>query len=380
MRYGVVFFLMFAGCSSRNIYPNVHPAPDGLPHGQKEIIRRQWSYAVDPISSSQGEGLMEYISPVLDDKILLFGSSRFGLTALYPNLGKERWRIKTSNGVVSPINVTDHTAYYTNGEGNLVSLALETGKPNWTYALRNPVTSRPTVDGKNLFLVTSDDALISIESQTGKWQWHYRRKNAAGPTIHGAAAPVVVGDAVWAGFSDGALVALTRKEGKVMWEKQLNNNKRFADLNADLVLSGDHVLVSAYDNSLYSIDAKTGVTLWSQENLGGSRAVVVGDGIVYSASSVGYVYAIEEKSGKVLWKFELDQPVASGLTLLEHHLAVASSAQYFYLLDKSSGKLVDRLDIGFGSGFAGPFAYDASQHELYGVSRGGNLHALKYQP
>jgi outer membrane protein assembly factor BamB len=372
----LLLVMFFSGCATRNLYPTVHE--EALK--QPDIIRRQWTYPVEPIASTLWSGAMEYISPVLDESILVFGSSRAGLIALYPNLLRERWKIKIPHGIVSPISIEDHVAYFTDGDGNLVSYTLDVGKKNWSYALRNPVTSRPTLSENDLFLVTSDDAVISIESKTGKWQWHYRRRNTVGPSIHSAAAPLVIDDVVWAGFSDGSLVALSRNEGKVLWEKQLNSNKRFADMNADLIHVGDHVIVAAYDGALYNLNASTGATLWSQENLGGSRGAQVQDGVVYVGSSSGTVAALDEKSGKILWKFELDHPVASSVTVLSDHVVVSSSSQYLYLLERSTGKIVDRLDMGYRSGFSGPFIYDAKLNLMYGLSRGGNLLALSYHP
>lgn len=151
-------------------------------------------------------------------------------------------------------------------------------------------------------------------------------------------------------------------------------------MNADMVVHDDHVFVSAYDGALYSIDAKTGSTLWTQENMGGSRGVQVVDGVVYAPSSIGEVHALNEKTGAMIWKFELDHPVASGVTVLAKHVVVASSSQYLYVLDRSNGKVVDRVDMGFKSGFAGPFVYDAKRNWLYGLSRGGNLLAFSYHP
>lgn len=365
---GVALLQIVAGCASRNLYAKFEPS--------QEILRRQWTYSVEPVSSSMGQSGMEYISPKKEGNTLVFGSQRGGVVALYPNLLRERWKILNNVGVVSPISVYEGRVYFTSGKGELVSAFFDNGKIDWTYPLRNPVTSAPVVSGAELFLVTSDDAVLGLEAQTGKWLWHYRRKNTTGPSIHGAAAPLVVGDSVWVGFSDGALVSLSKKEGKVRWEKQLNNNRRFADIDAELFLSGDRVFVSAYDNDLYALDAKTGATLWTLPKAGGAKGMQVDSETLYVPSSTGYVYAIETKTGKVLWKFELDHPVTSGVTILKDKLVIASSSQYLYVLSRTSGQLLDRFDVGHQSGFSGAFIADTTRPWIYGLSRGGNLMAF----
>lgn len=360
-----------AGCSSRNLRPNFK--------NESEVLRRQWTYSIEPLSSTLVNGGMEYVSPVLHENTLIFGSDRFGIVSMYPKILREKWKMQITNGVVSPIEVHAGRAYFTGGDGQLYATSLETGKTLWTYALRNPVSSKPTVDGEDLFIVTSDDALLSLEASTGKWQWHYRRRNVSGPTIHGASKPLVVGDAIWVGFADGALVALTRKEGKVLWEKQLNTNKRFSNVNAEFLMKDDVVYVPAYDGALYALNAKTGATLWAREGLGGSKKVTIFDQVLYVPTSLGELYAISLKDGKDVWKFEMDQGIPSDVVATKKHILVSSSSEYLYALDRATGKMVYRFQIGYGSGFSGGMAWDANRNWLYVLSRGGNLLSFSYQ-
>ncbi len=364
-------------CASRNLHPGFKNEVD--PRTKLEVLTRQWTYSVLPVSSSLKVPGMEYSSPVLFENSLVFGSNRFGLISLYPKILREKWKYPVTNGVVSPIEIDSNRAFFTGGDGDLHAVSLENGKEVWTYSLRNPVTSKPTVAGADLYIVTSDDSLVSLESETGKWQWSYRRRNVSGPTIHGASKPLVVGDTVWVGFADGALVVLKRKDGKVLWEKQLNSGTRFGSVNAEFVLDGSTVYVPAYDGALYALDSKTGNTLWAKEALGGSKKVSVSAEVVYASSSAGWIHALDKTSGKELWKFELDSGVPSDVLVLQNHVVVTSSSEYLYALDKTNGKLVYRQGIGYGSGFSGGIAYDGSRNWIYVLSRGGNLMAFRYQ-
>ena len=358
-------------CSSRNLYPDFENKAD--------ILRRQWTYSIEPISSSQSLSGMEYVSPVLYENTLLFGSDRFGIVSLDPKIRRAKWKLEIHNGVFSQIEIQGDQAYFTGGDGNVYSIALESGKTTWTYPLRDPVSSRPTIAGDDLYLVTSDDALLSLEAKTGKWQWHYRRRNVSGPTIHGASQPLVVGDSVWVGFADGTLVGVSRKEGKVLWEKQLNTNKRFSNLNAEFLKVENTVFVPAYDNALYALDAKNASPIWVKENMGGSKQVTVVDGVLYAPTSTGYVYALDSKTGKEIWHFELDQGIPSNVVVTPKHVIFASSSEYLYAVERDTGKLVYRFQIGYGSGFSGGIAYDSEHSDLYVLSRGGNLLSFKYQ-
>ena len=376
---------LVTACSSRNLRPhfqNEHTSfgKNGSDLSGHEVLERSWTYSIDPVSSSQGLGPMEYVTPVLTENTLLFGSGRFGLVSLYPKIERPRWKIEIPNGIVSQIEIQGAEAYFTGGDGNVYSIELETGKTLWTYALRNPVSSRPTVDGGELYVVTSDDAVVCLESKTGKWLWHYRRRNISGPTIHGASSPLVVGDAIWVGFADGTLVSLSRKDGKVLWEKRLNTNKRFSNLNASFLKFDHLVYVPAYDNALYALDEKTSAPVWIKDNIGGSKKVSVVDNILYAPTSNGYLYALEAKTGKEIWHFELDSGIASDVVVTPQHVIIGSSSEFLYALERNTGKLVYRFQIGFGSGFSGGLAFDPIRNYLYALSRGGNLLSFTYHP
>jgi outer membrane protein assembly factor BamB len=368
--------LTVVSCASKNLRPHFQNEID--PKTKTEVLSRQWTYSVEPVSSSLKVPGMEYVSPVLYENSLIFGSNRYGLISLYPKILREKWKVPMDHGIVSPIEVNANRAYFTAGDGDLHAVSLENGSTIWTYSLRNPVTSKPTVDGNDVYVVTSDDSLVSLESSSGKWQWSYRRRNVSGPTIHGGSKPLVIGDAVWVGFADGALVALTRKEGKVLWEKQLNTGRRFGSVNAEFLYSGDRVYVPAYDGALYVLDAKTGSTVWARENLGGSKKVTLNDGVVYASTSSGELYALDAKTGKDIWKFEMDSGIPSDVVVLAHHVIVSSSSEYIYAVEKATGKLSYRYQVGFGSGFSGGITLDPSRNWLYVLSRGGNLMAFNY--
>ncbi len=368
--FAVFFALLLQACAGHDSRPGFR--------NEKEVLRRGWTYSIEPVSSSRRLDGMEYVSPILYGNTLVFGSARSGLISFYPKIRRVRWTFEIPNGIVSQIGTSNDRAFFTGGDGLVYSLSLETGKVLWTYDLRNPVTSRPAVDGEDLFLVTSDDAVLCLQSETGKWQWQYRRRNTTGPVIHGATRPLVVGDSVWIGFADGALVALSRKDGKVLWEKQLNTNRRFSGIQAEFLEKDGIVYVPAYDQALYALNSKTGTMLWVRDGVGGARKVTLANGVLYAPDSAGGLHALDPASGKEIWKFQVDHGVPSEVVVTERHVVVSSTHEYLYALDRASGRLLYRYQVGYGSGFTGGMAFDSSRNELYAFSRGGNLYGFQY--
>jgi outer membrane protein assembly factor BamB len=370
VRVVLVTAVIGLGCASRDLRPGFR--------NESEVLRRQWVYSFEPLSSGRRLGGLEYVSPVLVEDSLLFGSSRFGLVSYYPKIKRVRWKFEIPNGIISQIEATRDFAYFTGGDGKLYCLSLDNGKPVWTYDLRNPVSSRPKVIGDELYLVTSDDVLLSLEASTGKWKWHYRRRNVSGPVVHGATQPLMVGDSIWVGFADGALVSVSRKDGKVLWERQLNTNKRFSGVNAEFLEKDGVVYVPAYDQALYALQAGTGTPLWVAEGVGGSKKVVWSDGVLYAPSSQGRLHALDPKSGKEFWSFELDGGVPTDFVVTQNQIILGSTQEYLYVLNRPTGRLQFRYPVGYDSGFSGGLAFDSREGWLYAMSRGGNLYSFRY--
>jgi outer membrane protein assembly factor BamB len=116
--------------------------------------------------------------------------------------------------------------------------------------------------------------------------------------------------------------------------------------------------------------------LWKIE-AGAGRSVVIDSGTLYVASSDRKVRAVDPASGKVLWSFEMDGGAPTQPIVTERWVIVGSSYQYLYALDRKTGELQDRWNVGYGSGLSGNLLYDAKQKMLYLVSGAANLYTLR---
>ncbi|OFZ21729.1 MAG: hypothetical protein A2X94_15695 [Bdellovibrionales bacterium GWB1_55_8] len=358
-----------AGCSGRNIHSDLGD--------DSAVLRRLWTrpayeYFGDvPNASSHGA---EYSNPVLVENTLIVGT-RAGLISIYPSLNQQRWVLPIPNGVTGELVVDRGNVYFGGGDGFFYSASVETGRVNWRYELRNPVTSRPTVSGGRVFVTASDDTVYAFDAGTGKWLWHFRRRSSASATIRGASSPLVEGQEVLVGLSDGFLVALSVHDGQLSWERRLHQGTKFTDVDAHPVLESNVLYVPSYDGSLYSLKHPGGDILW-RFDAGASKKVELEEQSIYLPSSDGNIYALQKSNAKVVWKFELDGGVPTQLILTEKYVIVGSSFQYLYVIDKTTGKGVYRFNGGHGSGFSGAPVYDRPSRKLYVLSTAGNLYAF----
>ena len=356
--------LLASSCSGHNLHADLQEDP--------HVLLRKWTISTHGPFEAGDRGT-EYSNPVLTENSLIFGNRSVGLIALYPGINQQRWVLPLKDGVVSELGVDKTSVYFGAADGFLYSVSIDTGRVNWRYEIRNPIVSKPTVAGGRVFVTTSDDTVYAFDAGTGKWLWHYRRRSSASATILGASAPLVDGNEVLAGLSDGFLVSLSLSDGQLKWERKLHQGTKFTDVDAHPVLDNGIVYVPSYDGALYALKRQGGETIWRFDS-GGSKDVVIENDRVFLPSSDGTVYCLKKDNAKVLWKFELDRGTPSKLVATDRYIIVGSSFQYLYAIDKETGKGVYRFNVGYGSGFSGSPAYDAVNARVYFLSSAGNLY------
>ena len=355
--------LALTACSGRDIHPDVRP--------DTTVLVRQWTRT----TPSDGEKGVELSSPAKYENTLLFGTRGFGVISLYPLQNSIRWVLPVEGGVISPLGVDRESVYFGGADGFLYSLSAETGRVQWRYKVRVASTSKPVVAGGRLFVTTIDDTVLALDAGSGQWLWQYRRRTSPAATIEGASAPLVDGREVIAGLSDGYLVSLSVEEGKLIWERQVQAPGKFTDVDASPVLEEETLYIPSYDGALYALKRKDGSVLWKID-LGSGRTPLIEGQTLYLPSSDGFVYAIHRQSTKTLWKFELDAGTPTSIVATDRYLIFGSSHQYLYVLDKNTGKPLYRWNAGYDSGFLSSPLVDAPSGRLYALSNAGNLHAF----
>ncbi|MBN20696.1 MAG: hypothetical protein CL678_05345 [Bdellovibrionaceae bacterium] len=364
---GVISLLLLMSCSGRNIHSEAKNDP--------KVLIREWTIQTHGLRNAGDHG-NEYSSSALFENTLIFGTQGSGLVSLYPKINQTRWILPIPGGVVSPVAVFGRSVYFGGGDGFFYSVNAETGRVQWRYELRNVTVSRPTVSQGRVLFTTAHDAVYALDAGSGEWIWHYKRQNISTATIRGAAAPLVLGNDVITGLSDGYLVVLSLEEGALKWEKKIHQGRKFTDVDASPVYENGILYVSSYDGALYALNRKSGSTLW-RFNAGGARAVQISGNRIFFPSTDGHLYCLDKIKGKVLWKFELDRGTPTEVIATPKHLFFGSSFQYLYGLDQSTGKLVYRWNVGYGSGFTAGLTWDPKNHRIYVLSGSGNLYAFR---
>jgi outer membrane protein assembly factor BamB len=211
-------------------------------------------------------------------------SRETGLLKQWPTGGpKLLWQVNDiGDGFSTPAVVAKRIYLMSNrGMENEFVQALSTtdGKVIWTTRVGkvgNPnqdppypkARSTPTVDGDFIYALGSDGDLVCLEAKSGKIRWQKNlRKDFGGQPGEWAYAesPLVDGDVLvmTPGGTQATLVALNKKTGAVIWKSAVPEGDSAEYTSAIVVQGGGRKQYVTYlKKGLVGVDAKTGQFLW----------------------------------------------------------------------------------------------------------------------
>ncbi|MEX0715146.1 MAG: PQQ-binding-like beta-propeller repeat protein [Planctomycetaceae bacterium] len=166
-------------------------------------------------------------------------------------------------------------------------------KPAWMLDVKGGIVASPVAQDGRAFVGTLAGTVVAADLATGKQLWSHD----CGAAIR--CAPALADDFVYCGAENGKFVALSADDGKVRWTFEAG-----APIQASPAVSGGLIVFGAHDHNLYCLDRRTGKKLWNFTARGAfvqAPPVIAGDR-VFAAQWHDWVWALDAKTGKPLWK------------------------------------------------------------------------------
>lgn len=355
------------------------PAAASAPQNSTSSLRLLWKRAF-PREISWAFRQPERAEPVVVGDQILVGGSRFaGVWVLEKRSGAVSGTLAAHGGLeVPPVVDTGSGDYIMADNGGFIQRIKPDGTKVWEYESQGPVLSKPALGQGMVLFHDIDGTLVALDLQTGTPLWVYRRPARIGEslTIFGAANPLILGDRVITGFSDGRAAALKLTDGSLLWEQPILAEGRWLDVDGDITPLGDtHVLVSAFKGATTCLNVESGEQVWKVA-YGSPGGVLAREGRVYVSDTAGAVYALNGKTGEQLWKWETPakaQPMRP--TLLGAQLLVPLASGELQRVDVENGQTLGAIDLDENViGFSAPVVVEGD--EVYAVSDGGYVYAF----
>ena len=345
------------------------------------VLENSW---VRPTTKTEFLGFrrMNRMSPLIHEvagrKLVIQGNAIDGLVAYERASGRELWRLDLENGVEGGAQITGDRIYFGSSNGMFYCASVVDGRVIWTAPVRAETLAPPTVERGVVYVQSGADVVYALDAESGKQLWLFNRQVAASLSIRASTRPVVAGDFVLAGFSDGFIVALKKRDGSLAWERKLGRANRFRDVDSTPIVENGNVYVASFDSSLYSLKLDSGEVNWTV-NEGGYVPVTIGRDQfadrLFFATVNSKILVIDKNSGKQISMIEIQRGIATQPVQYKNYLIYGESEGAYTVADAQTGSTLARFYPGEGL-VARPTIVD-STGEAYFVSSSANLYAMK---
>ncbi len=227
------------------------------------------------------------------------------VTAFDADTGEEAWthagftEVAGLLGAASPA-IADNTAIIPYSSGEVYAVRVANGRVSWSDSLTSArrvdalsaladIRARPVIDRGVVFVVSHSGRMLAIDLRTGSRIWDRR--------IASVQSPWVAGEFVFVITVDQALLAITRRGGRVRWARYLPNFEDPEDLDDPIswvgpVLANDRLIVANNIGEVWAVSPYDGTPL-GQIDVDDPVSVTprIANGMLYIQTDAGSVYA-----------------------------------------------------------------------------------------
>jgi outer membrane protein assembly factor BamB len=335
-------------------------------------VKTAWVRSTN-ITENWGFRKINRMTPILAGDLVIQGNGVDSISAFNRESGNLKWQLPIANGAEASAALIKDRLFFGASDGNFYSIEASTGQIIWSFSTKSENLSEPLLHDGVVYFLAGTNVFYALDAASGKQLWLHSRQDTSQFSIRGGSKPALRNGVLFVGFSDGSVVALNSKTGNVIWENQLNRNKRFRDIDATPVVDGDQVYVPGYDDKLYCISAEKGEVLWKIDGGGYSGVTILGEYIFYPTSN-GQILALKKTNGEKLWTYKLSEGIATHVRVFKGILTFGESQGRLVFLDARTGKLLGDFDPGRGV-MSSP-EVDDKNNRVYFISGEANLYAL----
>lgn len=321
------------------------------------------------IGEGQNEGFSR-LTPALDKEAIYAVDYEGLLVAANASTGKKLWSKKINQpklglwGWLKSFVVAGDANYQIVGglgaenglllvatyAGEVMALSPENGSELWRTQVPGEIVSAPRTNGSVVAAQTVNGKLFALDAKTGSQLWFYDNPPPV-LTLRGTPSPIVTDTAIYAGFSNGRMMAFNPDNGLILWEQRIalpkgrSELERMVDIHSTPLEKDGVIYVGTYQGRVSALSRGTGSPLWGQDASTSENLAISGDKLFVSHAD-GKVVAYNAASGEQLWVN--DKMLRRGLNgpqVFGDYLAVVDYKGYMHILNQTDGEFAARVRV-----------------------------------
>ena len=258
-------------------------------------------------------------TPAVSEGIVVFGSADCKIYGLNAQNGNLLWIVKASEPVLGAVTIDNGTAYIGASDHTFRAINTSNGEIKWTFTgVKGYIETKPLVTDSKIIFGAWDNTLYALNKADGRELWKWTGGLTRMHFSPAAVWPVAAEGKVFITDPQRAMTAIEIETGNTVWRTFQSMVRETIGLSED----GERIYSKTMNASIvcYSTKGSHPHELWaSNVGFGYEHAPsmqVEKDGIVFGSTKEGLIFALEAKTGKVLWKHKIGNSLISTVVAL----------------------------------------------------------------
>ena len=247
-------------------------------------------------------------TPAVSEGIVVFGSADRSIYGLNAADGSLRWKVEAAEPVLGAVTIHEGLAYVGASDKTFRAIDIRTGKVVWSYdQVKGYIESKPLIADNKVIFGAWDNTLYALDKETGKEIWKWTGGLTRMHFSPAAVWPVASNEKVFIADPQRAMTAIDLQNGETIWRTFRSQVRETIGLSED----GERVYSKTMNDSIvcYSALTDTPEQVWaSNVGFGYEHAPSMPqekEGVLYGSTKEGLLFALEAKTGKVIWKHKI---------------------------------------------------------------------------
>ena len=261
-------------------------------------------------------------TPAVSEGIVVFGSADRHIYGLNAKDGNLLWTVRAAEPVLGAVTIADGTAYIGASDATFRATDIHTGKVIWTYTgVKGYIETKPLVTEDKVIFGAWDNTLYALNKTDGRELWKWTGGLTRMHFSPAAVWPVAADGKVFITDPQRAMTAIDIHTGNTVWRTFQSMVRETIGLSED----GERIYSKTMNDSIvcYAAQGDTPRELWAT-NVGfgyehAPSMQVEKEGVMFGSTKEGLIFALEGKTGKVLWKHKIGNSLISTVVPLNGH-------------------------------------------------------------
>ena len=253
-------------------------------------------------------------TPAVSEGIVVFGSADRHIYGLNAKDGSLLWKVEAAEPVLGAVTIENGIAYIGASDHTFRAINLNSGNVKWTFTgVKGYIETKPLVTEDKVIFGAWDNTLYALNKADGKELWKWTGGLTRMHFSPAAVWPVAANGKVFITDPQRAMTAIDLKTGNTVWRTFQSMVRETIGLSEDY----ERIYSKTMNDSIvcYSTQGDTPKELWaSNVGFGYEHAPsmqVEKDGVMFGSTKEGLIFALEAKTGKVLWKHKIGNSLIS---------------------------------------------------------------------